>query len=309
MLTSIGAEFARNMTELWPLPAESSGSVGLYVQGKSFVSQTQTMVKRDPVRLAVVLRTPTAWVDRVKVRVAYQAMDEYGSTMVNRPARVVMTISAPSASAGESRTFTCSTRFTQQQPFRVDYCSATSLPTAYFNEVGEGVASVAVSLYATSSSATALDTQQLGTLTLLAQPTWWDAALRSATVGSSLSAPPGLSGTGGVFMTLPTSPVHAGESFFAYMYADTASLSLVAWRVRLYFSSSLVQYASFAQNAQFNSASSNEASGEVSWLATGIKSTTTNLQVTGSAIYLMRITLSFKSSVAAGTYTGSTLGL
>ena len=48
---------------------------------------------------------------------------------------------------------------------------------------------------------------------------------------------------------------------------------------------------------------------QVSWLATGIKSTTSNADVTGSAVYLLRITMAVSSGVAAGTYDGTTLGL
>ena len=63
------------------------------------------------------------------------------------------------------------------------------------------------------------------------------------------------------------------------------------------------------QNGHFNSASSSVSPGEVSWLATGIKSTTSNSDVTGTAIYLVSASMSFHSSVAAGTYGSTTLGL
>ena len=79
--------------------------------------------------------------------------------------------------------------------------------------------------------------------------------------------------------------------------------------MRLYFSSSLLQYSSFLQSGHFNSASSSVSPGEVSWLATGIKSTTSNSDVTGTAIYLVSASMSFHSSVAAGTYGSTTLGL
>ena len=45
------------------------------VQGKQYLSQTQTVAPRSPVRIAAVLRTTAVWVDRIKVRAAYQAMD------------------------------------------------------------------------------------------------------------------------------------------------------------------------------------------------------------------------------------------
>ena len=124
--------------------------------------------------------------------------------------------------------------------------------------------------------------------------------------GSGLSAPAGaVLSSGGVFVSLPASPVHAGEEFSVYMYAHTAGLSLNTWRVRLYFGSSVVSYLSFEQSSHFNSASPNPSAGEVSWLATGLKSTASEAQVTGSAIYLARVTMRVRSGVAGGSYGGA----
>eukprot|EP00966_Prymnesium_polylepis_P255915 5912064-Prymnesium_polylepis.1 len=93
------------------------------------------------------------------------------------------------------------------------------------------------------------------------------------------------------------------------MYANTAGLALNTWRVRLYFQSSLLGYVRFEQNSDFNTATPSSSTGEVSWLATGVKSTTTDAQVSGTAIYLLRIQMRVASSVAAGTYDSNALGL
>ena len=302
IFTSSSLLYMRTVTDLYPPQQNSSGDVRVSIQGKQLLSQAQAVGKRDAVGIAAVLRTPLAWVDRVKVRVAYQLKDGYGSSAVVEPSRVTMQIREPASAGVGQVTVSCSTQYTQSAP-NVDYCSSTSLPSVWF---GSGVLSSSITVRLFDESGTLIATAPIGQLTLNARPSWWDASLQSSTVGSGLSAPLGVSG-GGVFISLPISPVHAGERFHAHMYAHTAGLSLSAWRVRLYFGSRYLQYSSFSQNGQFNSASSSASAGEVSWLATGIKSTTSNADVTGTAIFLLRIELSFGSGVGSGTYDGSTL--
>ena len=182
--------------------------------------------------IVAVLRIPNAWGDRVKLRVAYQVKDMYGSAVVNRPSRVMMQMGAPTASLS-ARTATCSTGNTQHG-HHVDYCSAAYLPAEWFG-TSQRSSSVTVTLYDSTNSGLVQSSVSVGALTLNARPIWWDAALQSSTVGNGLSAPAGVPSTGGIFISLPTSPVHAGESLRVYMYAHTAGLSLSAWRVRLYF--------------------------------------------------------------------------
>ena len=228
MLMSV--QYQRSLTDLYPPQQNSSGDVRVSIQGKQLLSQAQAVGKRDAVGIAAVLRTPLAWVDRVKVRVAYQLKDGYGSSAVVEPSRVTMQIREPASAGVGQVTVSCSTQYTQSAP-NVDYCSSTSLPSAWF---GSGVLSSSITVRLFDESGTLIATAPIGQLTLNARPSWWDASLQSSTVGSGLSAPLGVSG-GGVFISLPISPVHAGERFHAHMYAHTAGLSLSAWRVRLYF--------------------------------------------------------------------------
>ena len=79
--------------------------------------------------------------------------------------------------------------------------------------VAGGSASVQLTVRDSANSADTAVTSA-GTLTLVPQPSWYDAALRSATTGSGLAAPSDLAlPIGGVFLTLPTSPVYGLESF------------------------------------------------------------------------------------------------
>ena len=294
-------DFERTLTALYEAQQQGSGNVLVSIQGKQYLSRSQTVAKRDAVSIAAVLRTVNAWADRVKVRVAYQLKDKYGSSMVNTPSSVDMVLGAPSSSVLSPVSQGCSV----PAALTIGHCSTASLLQTWFTASAR-TSGITVSVRV---GGVLVDSVTAGTLTLNAVPSWWDAALRSTTVGSGRSAPAGVPSGGGVFVSLPTSPVHAGEVLDVFMYAHTNALPLTAWRVRLYFSSSHLAYDSSAQNAQFNSASSSVSTDEVSWLAAGLKSTTSNADVTGTAIYLLRVRVRVLDSVAAGTYDGATLGL
>ena len=298
---SRGLRLARNLSSEYAPQQQTRSAVGVNIQGRRFISQAVDVSKRDAVSISAVLRTPNTWVDRIKVRLAYQVKDVYGSAVVRRPTQVMMQLGGP-VSGSASQAIHCSTQFTQVPPY-VDHCSATALPSAWFTTATRS-SYITISLISDSVSKSIY----VGLLTLRAIPSWWDAALQTATVGNGLSAPVGVS-SGGIFASLPTSPVHAGEIFYVHVYAHTAGLSLSAWRVRLHFSASLLQFTTFAQNSHFNSATLSISPGEVTFLATGVRSTTSIADVTGTAIYLLRASLSLDSTVDPGAYDSEALGL
>ena len=297
-----GVKHARNLTGLYRPSPSATGPVRLYIQGQQYLSQSQSVPTEYARGISAVLRTPSAWVDRVKVRVTYQLQDSRGNVLVTPPSRVALRILL----IGQTAEFDCETgRLSWRY---LSYCSCTSLSSPWFEAANAGVASVSVVLRDSSNSADAA-IASLPSLTIHAQPSWWDSGLRSATVGSGLSAPADMSSSGGIFITLPISPMFAGEAFHVFMYASTAGLSLNTWRVRLYFSSSMLSYVSFEQSSHFNSATPSTSSDAVSWLATGTKSTVHETQMTGSAIYLLKVRMRVGGAVDAGTYSGNELGL
>ena len=85
------------------------------------------------------------------------------------------------------------------------------------------MATVAGLLIATAAAADPLD--------LVPQPDWFTPSLRATPSGSAGSAElviPSVAGAdglvgGGVFLTLPVSPVYAGEAFDVFIFADTSS--------------------------------------------------------------------------------------
>ncbi|KAL1528137.1 hypothetical protein AB1Y20_009499 [Prymnesium parvum] len=295
----------RHLQGLYPHAPLSSGSLAVHVQSKVYLSETVRVATNYPTSLFAVLRTAGVWVDRVRVRVAYQLRDSIGNALVSEPYAVQLRV----ALAGDSELFACDTSSTQSSVNGyLGHCSALAFNPSWFASPSDRVANVSVVLRDAGNTRD-VAVAGLHELTVHAQPGWWDDRLRSATIGNGLTAPTSADDTAGVFITLPASPLHPGESFEVYMYVNTIALPLTTWRVRLYFSDTHLLYTSFVQNAQFNSASVSQTAGGVSWLATGVKSTATNANVTGSAIYLLRATLTVLAATPAGTYGGATLGL
>lgn len=159
------------------------------------------------------LCTQQVWVDRTRVRVAYQVKDAEGSVRVTRPSRVEMRLSLPGA---PQQTSSCDTSYTQDSSqLYVAYCSST-LPASWFVNGTAGRASIVVALRTEDNSADLATAT--GSLTVITRPAWFDYQLRTSTLGNSLNAPADLNApNGGVFMTLPSSPVYAGESFDVFV--------------------------------------------------------------------------------------------
>ena len=127
---------------------------------------------------------------------------------MSQPFAVVLRLSLESLSTKVN----CDTSGTQSSTkWYVGHCSS-SLSSAWFSTVVSRSASVSVTLR-DSTNAIDLYTSLLDTLSVQRQPSWWDALLRSTTVGNGLKAPSGVSSSGGVFVTLPSSkpwPVSTG---------------------------------------------------------------------------------------------------
>lgn len=149
---------------------------------------------------------------------------------------------------------------------------------------------------------------------IVRQPDWWNRTLRTPTEGSGLAAPPGHGlDAGGMFATLPTYSVNVGEDFDVLMYANTAGHYLNSMNIVLYFSDSLLEFQSWAQSSHFNGAkfsrSNNGKKSHIRWVIVGRSSSALESDVKGEAIYLVRATFRFKSTVANGEYGGEDLGL
>ena len=248
-------------------------------------------------------------VDRTRVRVAYRVKDAAGSTLVQRPRAVTMRLTLGVLSI---EAVACDTSLVlDSRQSHIAYCSLDSFPLSWFSTASTGTVAVAIALVdeAGSGEPRAVSTLRL---TLAQQPAWFDAALRSSPPGTQrpLTAPVDLGlDHGGVFLSLPTSPVYAGESFDAYMYAHTGGYALSSMTVELHFSPFLLEFISYGQSADFNAAVFSQYNGRLAWVITGRAGTVPAEAVTGSAVFLVRVSMRFKAGTAPSTYAGSTLNL
>ena len=302
-----GLAHARNLTSLHRLEPLASSSVRVYIQGQQYLSRAYSVTKQYPTSIVAKLRTRAAWADRMKVIASYQVKDEYGDVRVQQPSGVKMRITY----AAQTFESSCNTGHTQQSGRQyVAFCRVTSLPSSWFTSTEAGTATASVSVVLRNSLDDAdLAVTEAGSFTLESQPSWWDAALRTATLGSGLTAPPGTDGGSGVFITLPLSPLYATEVFDVYMYAHTNGFSLNTWTVVLNYDSSTLEYRSYTQSTHFNAATTGGTAGALSWLAAGRSSSATPALVTGTAIFLLRIRLRVMPGTAADVYGGSSLNL
>ena len=118
-------EFTQTLAALYAPQQQTVGHIKASVHGKPYLSQAHTVAKQDAVSIATVLRTHGAWVDRVKVRVAYQLNDASGSSVVNQPSSVQMELGAPLSSGGSPGTSTsCSLTNTQVGIYTSDRSSS-----------------------------------------------------------------------------------------------------------------------------------------------------------------------------------------
>ena len=262
-----GAAFFRDFNGLYQHSAGASGPLHVFLQGKQYLSQQMTVPRAYATSITTIVRTASVWVDRARVRVAYQLKDALGSPLVAQPAAVTMQITLGESSVGPSACNTALTQSSGQQ--YVAYCSLDQLPSDWFSASAAGSASVSVALRDSTNSADVAVAS--GSLTIVERPAWYDSRLRSAVTGSSLAAPAGHGlESGGVFITLPVSPVYADENFDVYMYVHTAGYSLNSMTILLMFSCSHLEYVSHAQTSHFNGAVfDNSQPGRLAWVITG----------------------------------------
>ena len=100
-----------------------------------------------------------------------------------------------------------------------------------------------------------------------------------------------------------------------YIYADTNSYVLSSLTIQLFYDATTYLEcahgcsSSYSQNGHFNTAAFLSSTGKLSLSITGVQQSTSDSDTTGTAIYLFKFQLKFKSNVAAGIYDGSTLNL
>ena len=230
---------------------------------------------------------------------------------MQQPRAVTMRVSH--SLTGASVSARCDTALTQAADQQyISYCALASLPDSWFQWAAARVAvnaTVEVTLRDAADSSDVASSIHL--LELQLQPLWFAPSLRSDALGSTRTAPTGLGlATGGLFLTLPTSPLYASEVFEGYLYAHTGGLALNSMTISLRYNSSLIEYVSYQQSSHFNGAVFDAAQPDrLAWVITGRSSAASAQDVTGEAIYLLRVRLRFRASTPPAGYSGEVLNL
>jgi hypothetical protein len=295
--------YARDLTGYYRHAALQPASVQASVQTRNYLTQAHSQYADSPTNITGVLRSPSAWVDRHQLLVAYQLADARGSQVYSTAG-----VSVGYTVACDDATLSSVCAGTRDSNY-VWFCSAV-LPSAYF---ADNTQQCSVKL-ALSVNGQVVDSLSVAdSLNVVQQPPWYDTGLRSTLGNTTIPAAgeaciPG----GGVFITLPVSPVGANDAFDVYMFVNTDAWRLRSFTVELAYSDEYLECASgcessFTQNAAFNKAGLTTSPGRLVFSVTGLADA--NAQTAGTAVFLFKISLKFKAGVEAGMYDGATLGL
>ena len=140
--SSSGALHLASFGALYRNAPSSTGAVEASVHGALYLSQAQAVPLGAAHSVRAVLRTPDAYVDRVRVRVAFQLRDAFGHVMVDASgASVLLEVTL----GGSSVVSSCETdNVDEASAHYVAFCSRDYLPAGWF--ASGGVATTAVVL-------------------------------------------------------------------------------------------------------------------------------------------------------------------
>ena len=237
----------------------ATGSCGSYIQQ----SQSLNTASLNPPLLTTiesVLRVPKVYVDRRQLYVAYTMRDQYGSPKFARgDLSVGLSIDTVVAGSPQITSTNCplSSIGNNAGSRWVSYCSASALESAFSTSDASAVLKLSLS----HSGQTNMDHSVGGSfaatdnvLTLAATPFWWHSNMRSET--TSMTAWPIVNTPSyDIFMTAPTHPVYAQETFEVqfYNYASYSSQKVNAFTFSINYDHTVVDYVQLTQNTHFNS--------------------------------------------------------
>ena len=237
MPTAEGIVVSRVLARSFAPASNQSGFVRAFIQTReySLPAIEQTAALRSAAVLQGVTRTQRAWVDRTLLRFSFQVKDDLGSPLVDRQSYSSVALHVTSGTLGITRQ--CDGM--PNGSFYLGYCAITNVDAAWF---AGGGTSANVSIRATLTTNGTIISAALEGIQFIGQPAWYDPLLRSATVTNARVPPPDFNDTIGLFVTLPTSPVCAGEPFFANVYVDTRGSAANSWRLKIFFNTSLLKF-------------------------------------------------------------------
>ncbi len=280
-----GVAYQRAFDALYLSPPDATGAIEATVATKTYIAGAQTIARPPPTALhAAVLRTPSAHVDRVRIRVDYQLRDATGNVRTAAPSsspRLLLTMGDLSA------TVTCNRDELTSDTYMLRSCAMFSLEPAWFLEGGTAQVSIAVTLGGVESVADA------GELMVVAQPSWY------GDLGSTLLG-------AGVFAKVPIAPQYAYEEVTVTVYAHTGAFTLSTWTVYLNYDSATMEYVdgSAAGSPRFINFNAADRGTYVRLGAVGRAAGVTDGQTRSAALELATLRLRFRGAPSAAAYGG-----
>ena len=277
------------------------GTVVARIQTMTFASMTVTSNKHPPVRHDTIVRTPIVWIDRIRIRVAVQTKDQYGSPETLGPFSVSMRID--DSSNGLTGTGSCLSQIGFAGNKYAMYCYLTTSPPGNWFPLG-GVADVTTELRIGGNIvSTVVDSNAVQFIT---PPTWYNSMYRSDGEQNDRPPPSGYDPvTDLIFATLQVSPIYGDESFDVFIYTSTLTFPVNAWRIELRYDTTKLDYVSYSSSGKFQTPLVDSSTTGVTIFSAGILCGTGCNQaqldeVTGDVIYLAKVTLQPKTGQPIG---------
>ncbi|KAK3242510.1 hypothetical protein CYMTET_47799 [Cymbomonas tetramitiformis] len=291
--TSASASFSRTFSTFSNRIPSTSGNVEVYIGGTSCAgggldssfstdqSPAFTTATKQAASISLLLRTSTIYVDSYYISAQYYVRDEDGRPQVTTSGitvNLVMTAGSTSLSSACSSPSSSTGAAT---------CSYTSNGlSSEFSTSGNVTGSVKVQvLY---SDAVVAESSSL-TLTLGAKASH-----------TALSEP-------NMVITMPYSPRFGGDSFTSQVLARTTTSGgteyvLGSFNAIVYYTSSILTFSSLSGDSKYASPTVNSGTdGVVNVVVSRLSSSTTDADVTGTAVTLFTVTFSLVSSATVGT--------
>jgi hypothetical protein len=239
----------------------SSAEVYTYVEdfrwrkNGAFVAAVQTSTQSKPAtKLFAILRTDRVYIDRNTIYLVYSAHDEEGSFRISQDNGFAVSFEMLQSGSSDvhSSGWCNSSSLIESSARYVDYCGLNVSDSSFLALTGDAQHSTQLSLLPYTGATALVRTTSMVTLTK--PPSWFRAELRNTSTGLRHGGAPSGTTTG-VFFTLPTHPVYAGndadDQFDVIIFANDDSYAVYAWTLELQYDQTKVRFVSYEQSNDF----------------------------------------------------------
>jgi len=279
-----------------PFPV-GTGALYAALQGFEYSSAPLTAQRPRAVSIRAVLGTTIAYVDRSAVRLRVQLLSADGSAQVDKSGlglKLAMT-------GGATETADCQFGdLNNANGHFLARCELSAMNANSFTASSVATATLTLSYYNNQVGATV----DAGALTLVEQPVWYGAAQLARVRETARPLSPA-----GAMVTMPASPVYAGDDFTIVIYAHTGGYALETYEVWVDLRTDALAYRSHVGSTLMNGIlfgerQRNATHTRLTFSVIGTKSTTSSAQVTANALSLVTVTLRAAPGLGVGRHDG-----